>query len=102
MRDRRSTLDNPEAISNRLREIQRAEGRAVATSAASAQRTAPVFIPFDQVPALARGIVIYGSPGQPAYQVITGHKKCSYCKWPNYCGCGLQRYKHVWFSAATP
>jgi len=103
MADRRSMLDDPDVIGNRLREIQRAEGRAVATtSAASPQRTAPVFIPFDQVPALAHGILIYGSPGQPAYQVITGHKKCSHCRWPGHCGCGLQRYKHVWFSAAKP
>jgi hypothetical protein len=98
MRERRSTLDDPDAIGNRLREIQRAEGRGVATP----QRTAPVFISFDQVPALEHGIVIYGNPGQPAYQVNPGHKKCSYCKWPNYCGCGLQRYKLVWFCAAKP
>ena len=102
MRDRRSTVDVPDAIGNRLREIQRAEGRAAATRAASPQRTAPVFIPFDQVPALARGIVIYGNPGEPAYQVIAGRKKCAYCRWPSHCGCGLQRYKLVWFCAATP
>jgi hypothetical protein len=102
MADRRSTLDDPDAISNRLREIQRAEGCAAATSAASPQRTAPVFIPFDQVPGRARGIVIYGNPGHPAYQVLTGHSKCAHCKWPDHCGCGLGRYKFVWFSAATP
>jgi hypothetical protein len=102
MADRRSTLDDPDAISNRLREIQRAEGRAAATSAASLQRTAPVFIPFDQVPGRTRGIVMYGNPGQPAYQVAIGHSKCAFCRWPGYCGCGLDRYKLVWFSAATP
>ena len=102
MRDRRSTLDDPDAIGNRLREIQRAEGRAVATSVVSPQRTTPVFIPYDQAPPLARGIVIYGNPSDPAYNVLTGYKKCGFCRWPKYCGCGLQRYKLVWFSAATP
>jgi len=102
MRDRRSTIDDPDAIGNRLREIQRAEGRGVATSVVSPQRTTPVFIPYDQAPPLARGIVIYGNPSDPSYNVLTGYKKCGFCRWRKYCGCGLQRYKLVWFSAATP
>src|SRR5262249_46128633 len=86
MTDRRSMLDDPDAIGNRLREIQRAEGRASAKSTAPLQRTAPVFIPFDQAPPLAHGILIYGSPGQPAYQIIAVHKKCADCRWPGHCG----------------